>query len=132
MRKTMSSKTSIDIAVKKMLGVLGLHVTKMSINRTIDLVSESSPGTVRLFKDRHGISMSITINDSNRRDFIGVFPNGGIWTYFKNDNKATFDVFTKSIREYSFEYCQSLHISNPFFGCCSPEEVMVRCDLMAK
>ena len=126
----MNSKTIIDIAVKKMLDVLGLRITRLSINRTIDLVSESSPGTVRLFKDRHGNAMSILINDSNRRDFIGVFPNGGIWTYFKNDNQATFDVFTKSIREYSFEYCQSLRISNPFFGCRSPEEVIVKCDFL--
>jgi len=128
----MSGKTIIDIAVKKMLDALGLRITRLRINRTIDLVSESSPGTVRQFKNRHGIAMSIRINGSNRSDFIGVFPNGGIWTYFKNDNQATFDVFTKSIREYSFENCQSLHISNPFFGCCSPEEVIVRCDLMAK
>lgn len=128
----MSGKTIIDIAVKKMLDALGLRITRLRINRTIDLVSESSPGIVRRFKNRHGNAMSIHIDGSNRSDFIGVFPNGGIWTYFKNDNQATFDVFTKSIREYSFENCQSLHISNPFFGCCSPEEVIVKCDLMAK
>lgn len=128
----MSGKTSIDIAVKKMLDALGLHITRLRINRTIDLVSESNPGTVRRFKNRHGNVMSICINGSNRSDFIGVFPNGGTWTYFKNDNQATFDAFTKSIREYSFEKCPSSRISNPFFGCRSPEEVMVRCDLIAE
>ena len=128
----MSGKTNIDIVMKKMLDVLGLHITRQRINRTIDLVSESSPGTVRRFKDRHGNVMSIYIDRSNYGDFIGVFPNGGNWTYFKNDNQATFDVFTKSIREYSFEKCPSLRISNPFFGCCSPEEVIIKCDLMAK
>lgn len=128
----MSSKTNIDIAVKKMLDALGLHIARLHINRTIDFVSESSPGIVRRFRDRHGNAMSIHINRINHSDFIGVFPNGGIWTYFKNDNQATFDVFTKSIREYSFENCQSLHISNPFFGCYSPEEVIVKCDLLAK
>jgi len=128
----MSSKTIIDIAVKKMLNALGLHIARLRINRTISFVSESSPGMVRRFKNQHGSAMSICINGSNRSDFIGVFPNGGIWTYFKNDNQATFDVFTKSIREYSFENCQSRRISNPFFGCCSPEEVIVKCDLMAK
>lgn len=132
MRKDIDSKTSIDIAVKKMLDALGLHITSQRINRTICLVSESVPGTVRRFKDRHGNVMSIYIDRSNHSDFIGVFPNGGTWTYFKNDNQATFDVFTKSIREYSFETGPSLRISNPFFGCCSPEEAIVRCDLLAK
>lgn len=128
----MSGKTSIDIAVKKMLDALGLHIIRQRINRKINLVSESNPGTVRKFKDRNGNVMLIYIDGSNRSDFIGVFPSRGEWTYFKNDNQATFDAFTKSIREYSFENCQSLHISNPFFGCRSPEEVMVKCDLLAK
>ena len=132
MRKTMDSKTIINTAVKKMLGVLGLHIIRQRINRIIDLVSESSPGTIRKFKDQNGNVMAIRIYESNRSDFAGVFPNIGMWTYFKNDNQATFDVFTKSIREYSFENCPSLHISNPFFGCRSPEEVIVNCDLIAE
>lgn len=132
MRKDIDSRTSIDIAVKKMLDALGLHITHQRINRAICLVSESSPGTVRQFRDRQGYVMSIYIDRSNRSDFIGVFPSAGQWTYFKNDNQATFDVFTKSIREYWLDEFSSQSISNPFFGCCSPEEVIVRCDLLAK
>ena len=132
MRKTMDSKTNINIAVEKMLSVLGLHITRQRINRIIDLVSESAPGTIRKFKDQNGNAIAIHINELNRGDFTGVFPSIGMWTYFKNDNQATFDVFTKSIREYSFENRPLLRISNPFFGCCSPEEVLVNCDLIAE
>lgn len=130
----MSSKTIIDIAVNKMLNVLGLKMFRQHIKRYIAFVSENESGTVRRFKDKDGQVMTISVHGLNCQDFVGVFPCQGHWTMFKDDSQATFDLFTKCIRKYFFDdKPSSSQISNPFFGCNTPEEVIVKCDfLMAK
>lgn len=69
----------------------------------------------------------------------------GSWTIFRDDDYVMFQLFTEYIEHWSFEsayltnhgvfrlyevpVCKDIHF-NPFFGCKSFEEVLIKCDLL--
>lgn len=121
---------NIKLALKKILDVLGLQYTRVRYNRNIRYVNENNH-FVRKFKDAHGREMTFYISAMVNSL---PFPCGGVWTIFKDDDTATFELFTKIMKQFDLSYeddtCDKIrNIKNPFFGCKTPEEVLVTCDL---
>ena len=74
-------------------------------------------------------------NDNPAIPHLGVSGNGislGLQTIFKDTDDATFSLFTEKMKKFSFDSDQSkvIEIVNPFYGCKSAEEVLVKCDLL--
>ena len=123
-------------AVDKMLNVLGLHIKLHKFTHQCPGVSEDSL-TVRKFIDEHGNVLQWH-NDNpysplQKHNGNGIL--GGFWTVFKDTDEATFSLFTEKIKwfemvhsnEYELHGCKK---DNPFYGCKSVEEVLMKCDLL--
>ena len=124
-------------AMKRMLNVLDLRIRRKHINYRIPYVCENETDLVRQFIDGHGRYVelkNVPMNTCRSPAQNARFPmSGGQWTVFKNDDIATFQLFTKTIDEFSLldkHGYSERNVKNPFFGLKSAEEVMIKCDLM--
>lgn len=114
-----------------MLDVFGLRIKKKRFNRIVFNVNLTKNGVVRSFVDKYGRTLS-WYNDNPTYYSNSQIGNGihcGIWSVFKNDDAATFSLFTEKIKKFSFNFDQT-EIVNPFYGCRSIEEVLIKCDLL--
>lgn len=131
----LDSSSIVETALKKILDFLGLRCIKTRFSRSIPYVAEftGAYGTVRQFKTVDRPASLMTIYFSSYED-CSPFPCFGTWDIFKDDDNATLDLFTKTVKKFDLYYCDSFgakhDISNPFFGCRSPEEVIVKYDLL--
>ena len=126
-------------AVGKMLEVLGLRMTRRKFGYKMPGVLDKANGIVRSFKIIENGKTLVWFNDNPARPYLGLSGNGilgGSWTVFKDTDKATFSLFTEKMKCFTYEqknppvprvFCQ-----NPFYGCKSVEEVLVKCDLLGK
>lgn len=130
-------KDIVHNAVGKMLNVLGLHIKLHKFTHQCPGVSEDSL-IVRTFIDKHGNVLEWHNDNpySPSRKYNGNGILGGSWTVFKNDDAATFSLFTEKIRWFKMVHSNDDHgkcndkKDNPFYGCKSVEEVLVKCDLL--
>lgn len=128
----MNTKSDIRIALDKMLKALNLHMYKIPFNRQIPYVCEQKGLMVRKFKDSRNYQFTIHVPCVSSVNFpMGI----GNWTIFKDDDYATFKLFTELVEKFKLICTQNnCHIedevSNPFFGCKSIEEVIIKCDLL--
>ena len=116
-----------------MLEVLGLRIVRKRCLRRIPGVLDKKNGIVRLFT-KNGKTL-VWHNDNPAIPHLGVSGNGiplGSWTIFKDTDNATFLLFTKKMKKFSFivDLSKSIEIVNPFYGCKSVEEILVKCDLL--
>lgn len=122
-------------AVDRMLEVLGLRIVRRRCGRKIPGVLDKKNGIVRLFKIVENGSKLVWYNDNPAVPHLGLAGNGillGSWTIFRDTDDATFSLFTEKMKKFSFYAGQdrSAETANPFYGCKSAEEVLVRCDLL--
>ena len=123
---------SIVVAIDKMLKALDLHMYRMHRAYPNQGGWENIGDIVRVFKDSQGRQFEIFVP----YPVPPRFPMGyGIWTIFKDDDNATFKLFTELIETFRLVFSDAHtskieKVSNPFFGCKSVEEVLIKCDLM--
>ena len=122
---------------KKMLSMLGLRIKRKAFGRKVLNVSRFSGDVVRSFVSKDGSVLSWW-NDNPARPWAGIEGNGmscGSWTVFKDDDGATLSLFTEKVKKFSMlerggKTKAEDEVANPFYGCKSLEEVLVRCDLL--
>ena len=123
---------NMSIAVNKMLDAFGLRIKKTKFNAVVFGVNDEKNGFVRSFVDKCGRTLS-WYNDNPTYYYINSQIGNGIpcgsWSVFKNDDAATFSLFTEKMKKFSFDFHQNAKIVNPFYGCRSIEEVLIKCDL---
>lgn len=134
-RRKTEQLASRSEAVDKMLEVLGLRVVRRRCGRKIPGVLDKRNGIVRLFTTVEDGRKLVWFNDNPARPHLRLSGNGilpGSWTIFKDTDDATFSLFTEKMKKFSFYVGQSrsAETANPFYGCRSAEEVLVRCDLL--
>lgn len=126
-------KNKMHEVVGKMLDVLGLRIAKKHIGYDIPYVTKDDTRVVRVFRDKNGRFLQWT------RPIIcsKAFPMGkGTWTVFRDGNEATYELFTSIIEHFSLvastesSYYSERTVINPFYGCKSIEEVLIKCDLL--
>jgi len=136
MRRKAEQMASRSEAVGKMLRVLGLRMIRRRWNHKIRGVLDKKNGMVRSFKIVENGKEFLWLNDNPARPHLGLPGNGisfGAWTIFKDTDDATFSLFTEKMKCFT---CESHNPSarvfhqNPFYGCKSVEEVLVKCDLL--
>ena len=124
-------------AVGKMLEVLGLRMMRRRWDRKIPGVLDKENGIVRSFKIVENGKELLWFNDNPARPHLGLPGNGislGAWTIFKDTDDATFSLFTEKMKCFTCELrnppANRVFRQNPFYGCKSAEEVLVKCDLL--
>ena len=134
-RRKTEQLASRSEAVDKMLEVLDLRIVRRRCGRKIPGVLDKKNGIVRLFVTVENGSKLVWYNDNPARPHLRLSGNGilpGSWTIFKDTDDATFSLFTEKMKKFSFYAGQSksAETANPFYGCKSVEEVLVKCDLL--
>ena len=129
----MASKSE---AVSKMLEVLGLRIVRRRYCRKISGVLDKKNGMVRSFMIVETGKKLVWFNDNSARPHLGLSGNGillGSWTIFKDTDDATFSLFTEKMKCFTYEQknppMTRVFYSNPFYGCKSIEEVLIKYDL---
>lgn len=124
-------------AVGKMLEVLGLRIVKRRCGRKIPGVLDKENGMVRSFIMIENGKHLVWRNDNPAIPHLKLSGNGipfGSWTIFKDTDDATFSLFTEKMKCFTYEQRDpSMHrvlYTNPFYGCKSVEEIIVKCDLL--
>ena len=122
----------MSTVINKMLDALGLRIKTERFRLAIDGVNERKNGFVRSFVDRPGRILVWWNDNPASLSGNGNGIPGGSWSVFKNDDIATFSLFTEKIKKFSFDFSRDkdAEIANPFYGCKSIEEVFVKCDLL--
>lgn len=136
-RRKTEQLASRSEAVDKMLEVLGLRIVRRRCGRKIPGVLDKRNGIVRLFATVEDGRKLVWFNDNPARPHLRLSGNGilpGSWTIFKDTDDATFSLFTEKMKKFSFcaGQSRSAETANPFYGCKSAEEVLVRCDLLGE
>ena len=117
-------------AVERMLEALSLRMKRRRFRTNVLGVTEGKNDVVRCFISKDG-QMVEWYNDNP--SILGIEGNGiprGSWTVFKDSDNATFSLFTEKMKHFRFEHNRLRLHQNPFYGCMSPEEVLIRCDLL--
>ena len=135
-----SEMASRSEAVDKMLEVLGLRMTRKRCGRSKILgVLDKENGIVRSFVIVENGKTLVWFNDNPTRLHHGLCGNGilpGAWTIFKDTDDATFSLFTEKMKCFTYDQCNPSMIrvfcKNPFYGCKSVEEVLVKRDLLGE
>ena len=126
----------ISIAVNKMLEAFGLHIKRRRFRLDVPGVTDARNSVAREFINKHG--GKLIWHNNNPMQYLGIAGNGigrGAWTVFKDDDEATFSLFTNKIDHFAIEHNGNTvgpNMDNPFYGCASVEEVLIKCDLLEK
>ena len=129
--------TSRSEAIGKMLGHFGLRVKRKKFMRKIPGVTRRENDYVRSFVSNDGKVLE-WFNDNPAQFSINPRMGNGIpcgsWTVFEDSDDATFSLFTEKMKRFTFERSSAARwpefFQNPFYGCKSSEEVLVKCDLI--
>ena len=126
--------TSISEAVDKMLEHFGLRIKRKKFIRKIPGVTRRENDYVRSFISKDGKVLEWYNDNPAQFGIKGNGIPGGSWTVFEDSDDATFSLFTEKMKHFTFERSRcvgwpSFH-QNPFYGCKSAEEILVKCDLL--
>ena len=126
-------------AIGKMLEVLGLRMMRRRFDRKVLGVLDKENGMVRSFIIVENGKELVWINDNPARPYCRVSGNGilsGSWTIFKDTDDATFSLLTEKMKCFTYDQrnppVPRVFYQNPFYGCKSVEEVLVKCDLLGE